>query len=79
VSVIDTEKNEVVNTISVGAQPLGIAVDADNDRVYVVNHKDLSLSVIDLKTSKVVNTVNLSLTDRNSSYVGAPWGVEVIK
>jgi len=66
-----------MQTIKVGAQPLGIAVDTDSNRAYVANHKDFSVSIIDTTSNKVIGEVKLSFTDLDSSYVGSPWGVAV--
>ncbi|MBI4838401.1 MAG: hypothetical protein HY806_04520, partial [Nitrospirae bacterium] len=52
------------------------AVDPENNRVYVANHKDISVSVIDAAANKVINTIKLSLTP-DSPYAGSPWGIAV--
>ncbi|MEA2170178.1 MAG: hypothetical protein QOF76_3478, partial [Solirubrobacteraceae bacterium] len=47
VSVIDTATAAVVKTITVGAQPLGLALTPDGTKLYVGNGKDCTISVID--------------------------------
>ncbi|UCE72289.1 MAG: hypothetical protein JSU99_02985, partial [Nitrospiraceae bacterium] len=62
--------------IEVGKGPIGVAVDSEAGRVYVVNHEDVSLSIIDTATDKIVGTVKLTpATD--STYSGSPWGIAV--
>ena len=65
VSVIDTTTNTVIDTkpntpqidpIMVGAGPEGIAYDPVNKRMYVSNHNDKSVSVIDTTTNTVIDT-----------------------
>ena len=42
VLVIDTTTNTVIDTITVGGQPLGIAYDSINHRMYVAKQGDLA-------------------------------------
>ena len=65
VSVIDTTTNKVIDTnpntpqidpIMVGGGPAGIAYDPTNERMYVENRNDKSISVIDTTTNKVIDT-----------------------
>jgi len=76
VSVIDASSDKVLKSIKVGREPLGITVDPAENRAYVTNHKDISVSIIDTENNTVVGTVKLSLTP-NSPYAGSPWGVAV--
>ena len=48
VSVIDTTTNQVIDTITVGNNPRGIAYDIVHDRMYVANQNDSTVSVINL-------------------------------
>jgi len=59
VSVIDPLGRAVVATIAVGAQPNGVAVTPDGQRVYVSNFRDDSVSVIDAARRGVVATVEV--------------------
>ena len=57
VSVIDTTKNTLAATISVGTFPAGVAITPDGTRVYVANILN-SISVIDTATNAVVATIS---------------------
>jgi YVTN family beta-propeller protein len=57
VSVINTATNTVVATVSVGANPFGVAVTPDGSRVYVTNEGSNTVSVIDTATNTVTATV----------------------
>jgi YVTN family beta-propeller protein len=57
VSVMDTSTNNVVATVSVGNNPVGLAVTPDGTAVYVANSGDNTVSVINSATNTVVATV----------------------
>lgn len=59
VSVIDTDTNTVIDTVTVGATPLALAVHPNGKRVYIVNSDD-TVSVIDTLTNAVVDTITVS-------------------
>lgn len=54
VSVIDVATNAIVATITVGANPTGIAVSFDGTRVFVANTDSNNVSVIDTATNAVI-------------------------
>ena len=56
VSVIDTLTNAVVDTITVGESPWGIAITPDGKRAYVANQSG-TISVIDTSTNTVIDTI----------------------
>jgi YVTN family beta-propeller protein len=58
VSVIATDKNRVVATISVGGDPTGVAVTPDGTRAYVISNGG-TVSVIDTVTNSVLTTFSL--------------------
>ena len=67
-SVIDTATNTVIDTITVGADPPGVAVSPDGMTAYVTNNGSSTVSVIDTTTNTVIDTIA----------VGAnPFGVAV--
>ncbi len=49
----------VVDRIAVGFGPGGLALDAKRQRLYVLNHLDSTLSIVDLKTRRAVATIPL--------------------
>ena len=59
VSVINTSTNKVVNTVTVGSRPFGVAITANGSFAYVVNDSSNSVSVIKTATNKVVKTVTV--------------------
>src|SRR6201989_984572 len=57
VSVIDTNKWEVVRTIKVGQRPRGIAFTRDQNYVLVAVGDDDTIQMIDAKTNEIVDTL----------------------
>src|SRR3990167_1869499 len=55
VSIIDTATNTVVETVSVGIAPTGVAITPDGRKVYVTNVNSNDISVIDASTNVVIN------------------------
>ena len=65
VSVINTiPATPTVSTISVGAQPFGLAISPDLSRVYVVNAND-TVSIINTATNTVISTVTIDTQPEN--------------
>ena len=58
--------DEEKETIQVGAEPIGIAVDYSLNRIYVTNHGDGTVSVIDPDLNEVISTIDVG---------GAPYDV----
>lgn len=59
VSFVNTATNQVDETIRVGKEPRGIAVNPASPTAYVTNFQDDTLSVIDTATAKVTDTIAL--------------------
>jgi YVTN family beta-propeller protein len=59
VSVISVATNQIVATIPVGSEPVGVAVSADGSRVYVANSSSNNISVINALTNLVIATINV--------------------
>jgi YVTN family beta-propeller protein len=59
VSVINTATNQVVDTITVGTHPYGVAVTPNGSFVYVANFSLGTVSVISTATNQVVDTVTV--------------------
>jgi len=55
--VLDTVSRRVVARIPVGQGPHGIAFTADGKHVYVTNSDSNDVSVIDIATHKVIETI----------------------
>lgn len=60
VSVIDVSTNTIVDTISVGLNPRGIAITPDGNFAYVTNFGLDKVSVIDINTNTIVETIFIS-------------------
>lgn len=60
VSVIDAATDAVTATITVGQDPVGVAVSPDGGRVYVSNSGSNTVSVIDAATDTVIATVPIA-------------------
>ena len=56
-SVIDTETQEVIETISVGQRPRGILLSKDFTKLYICASDDDTVQVLDLATRKIVDTL----------------------
>src|SRR5262249_41635121 len=59
VSVINAASREVVGTISVGAEPYGIALTPNGTKLYVTNARSDDISVISTATNTVIRTIHL--------------------
>jgi|GEM_PF-2509437 len=62
------QADSVEGTISVGTSPMEIAITSDNATAYVTNYWSGNISVIDLATNQVTNTISVGV----GSY---PWGI----
>lgn len=56
-TVVDTATRAVLATVTVGANPSGVAVSPDGNRVYVANSGAGTLSVISTATNAVTSTI----------------------
>ncbi|GAA4403860.1 hypothetical protein GCM10023187_20310 [Nibrella viscosa] len=70
VTAIDPLKKSVVATISVGKNPVGAWPGADG-RMYVDNEDGKTISVLDVKTLKVVETVDLGFVPDFAFFLSA--------
>lgn len=57
-SIIDAHSGQVRGTIPVGKQPHGVAVSADDKRAFV-SKRSGSLSVVDIQSEKIMETLDL--------------------
>lgn len=60
VSIIDPANQEIDDKIPVGKNPKGVTVDTKGNKIYVANRESNSISIIDGKWKKVVDTLDLS-------------------
>jgi len=67
VSVIDTNTNTVISTITGCATPIGIAFDPVHDRMYVTNNNSNTVSIINTNTNTIIGSVILANN--------GPWGI----
>lgn len=61
VDVFDTKSLQKTDTIAVGSHPNDMCTDKNGNWLFVANSDDNSVSVIQLKTRKVVETLNAAL------------------
>ena len=66
--LFDTEKNNISSSIVVGDNPNEICLNKKGSLAYVANSNDNTVSIVDLKNRKVVETLNAAL------YPNAPNG-----
>jgi len=59
VSVINTERNEVTETIDIGFSPSAMAVSSERKSVYVASYTSKRVVVIDAETDVIKNTIVL--------------------
>lgn len=77
-SVVDSVTNEpIVDPITVGPAPEGIAVTPDDRCAFVTNYDGASVSVIDLERYEVVQTINVSPNPNAIAAAATPGGVQV--
>ena len=75
VSVVDLSAGKEVKSVPVGLHPAGMTISGSD--LYVANAYSDSLSVIDLKTDKVVRTIDLSVPIAGGVFGSGPNGVAV--
>lgn len=59
VAVIDPVQDTIIERIRVGGEPGPMCMDPSEKKLYVINTRDDSVSIIDLDTFKVLNTVHI--------------------
>jgi YVTN family beta-propeller protein len=63
--VINGTTNNVVETVSTGARPTGIAYDQYDGNIFVTNAVDGTVSVIDGFLNKVIDNIQVSTNNNN--------------
>jgi YVTN family beta-propeller protein len=69
VAVVDTEKNTIATTISVGNRAWGIALSPDGSKLYTANGASDDVSVVDVKARKELKRIKVG---------GGPWGIAIV-
>jgi YVTN family beta-propeller protein len=59
VAVIDSRSHKIVATLKTGEYPENIALDEGNQRLYVLNWFDGTLSVFDSQTDTEINRIDV--------------------
>ena len=78
VTIYDTAANRIVKTIAVGRHPTGMAV--SGGLLFVCNTLSDNISVIDLATNQVMNTISLALPLNNlvSRFGAQPTSIVIV-
>lgn len=71
VSVVDLQTKAVIGEIEVGLQPGGIALDEGHKRLYVANANSDTVSVVDISSLQVVETISVR-PDRSLPFGSMP-------
>lgn len=59
VAVIDPVQDTIIERIRVGSEPGPMCMDPSEKKLYVINTREDSVSIIDIDTCKVLNTVHI--------------------
>lgn len=60
ISIIDRGLERVIGAVTVGDRPMGMALNATKDRLYVVNSGSGNVSVVDVAQFQVLDTIQLT-------------------
>jgi len=69
VSIVDLMSQHVIDTISVGKRPWGIALSPDAHRLYTADGRPNQVSVIDTDSRKVVGTIPVGERPNDLLYI----------
>jgi YVTN family beta-propeller protein len=76
VSVVDLTTGKVASHIKVGLHPTGMTI--SGGLLFVCNTGSESISVIDLATNQVMNTIDLSIPLKGKPFGAQPTGIVVV-
>jgi YVTN family beta-propeller protein len=76
VSVVDTTTGKVVSTIRTGRHPTGLTI--SGGFLFVCNTGSDSISVVDLATNQVMNTISLALPITGKPFGAQPTSIVVV-
>jgi len=74
VTIIDRSTDRVVDVIEVGRHPKGIVVAPDSSRAFIVNSESSNLTILDVKTNRILHTANLEIAASPSDIAIHPNG-----
>lgn len=77
IDVIDIRNYKPAKSIKVGSAPVGILLNKTQSRLYVANSGSDTISVIDTKTDKVIDTIMLRPTDLINLPGAGPLGLDL--
>jgi len=77
VSVIDTSSNTVMATITVGNEPIGVAVSPDGSKVCIANHDLGSAPTISI-INAITNTISATITGTGFVVAFTPDGNKIV-
>lgn len=69
VTIIETAKDELATTISVGNRAWGIALDPSGTKLYTANGASNDVSVVDVKSRKELRRIKVG---------DGPWGIAIV-
>jgi YVTN family beta-propeller protein len=62
VSVIETTNYQLVASVPVGLNPIGLSISPNGNNVYVANSSPGTVSIIDTATNQVTQTINVGIS-----------------
>jgi YVTN family beta-propeller protein len=79
-SIVDTERDELIGEVRAGTKPRGMAVSRDGKLLYVSDQTANALLVVDLSSRKVVNKIDLGESPEGvSSSPDGRWIVAAVE
>jgi YVTN family beta-propeller protein len=75
ISILDIVNNAVLSTVTVGHQPVALAISSDGSTAYVANYADSSVTKVSLLTATAITTIPLvgKPTSVTLSAAGTLW------
>lgn len=75
--IIDLRSKSKTGTIKIGASPVGMLLNADQSKLFVANAGSDTVSVVDTRTDKVVDTISLRPNQLRGLPGAGPTGLEL--
>jgi YVTN family beta-propeller protein len=77
VDVVDLGKHVVVRSIATGSAPVGMIFNADQTKLFVANSGSDTVSIIDTKTDKVIDTITVRPSELRGLPGAGPLGISL--